>query len=294
MQKVSIIIPTYKRADKIERAIKSATNQTYKNIEIIVVDDNSEFPSERKKTTDIVKKYPKVILIQNKKNLGGGLTRNEGIKKSTGEFIAFLDDDDEYHPQKIEEQVALFNKLKNSHKIGLVYCYQQVFTPNGKKKHIEKCDHEGHQLFNHMKHSLMPTSCWLCPKTIFNQGIKFENVKSQQDATILLRILGAGYEVFRVPKPLVNFYLHDNHEGISTYNEQYIKNIEEYHKKCREYFGQFSKSQQKELEYYFKNRIFNYYFYFDKKKSWKTLLEMFKIYPLKVNNYKKIIKLIIK
>ena len=83
---VSVIITTYKRSNLIERAILSVLNQTYKNIEIIVVDDNANFPEERKKTETIVKKYSSIIYIANPKNLGGALSRNEGIYRAKRKF----------------------------------------------------------------------------------------------------------------------------------------------------------------------------------------------------------------
>ena len=109
-EKVTIIIPTYKRSDKIERALKSAATQTYQNIEIIVVDDNANFPDERKQTAKIVKKFQNTRLIQNQTNLGGALSRNEGIKHASGSFIVFLDDDDEFLPEKVEKQLDFMLK----------------------------------------------------------------------------------------------------------------------------------------------------------------------------------------
>ena len=85
-EKISVIIPTYKRHDLLERAIKSVLNQTYKNLEIIVVDDNKKDSIERKETEKIMKKYPDIIYIQNKENMGGGLTRNIGINCATSKY----------------------------------------------------------------------------------------------------------------------------------------------------------------------------------------------------------------
>ena len=102
---VSVIITTYRRSDKIERAIESVLNQTYKNIEIIIVDDNSNEPEERKKTKKIVKKYSEIKYIQNKENLGGALSRNVGIDNANGDFIAFLDDDDKYTEDKLKNNI---------------------------------------------------------------------------------------------------------------------------------------------------------------------------------------------
>ena len=112
--KVSVIIPTYKRSHFLQRAIDSVLNQTYKNLEIIVVDDNEPNSDFRKKTEMKMQKYAdntKVVYIKNNKNLGGALARNEGIFNATGDYITFLDDDDIYLPQKIEVQLGYM--LKN-------------------------------------------------------------------------------------------------------------------------------------------------------------------------------------
>ena len=108
---ISVIIPTYKRIDTLERALDSVFNQTYTNIELIVVDDNAKFPETREKVEKIIEKYNgKIKLIKNKDNLGGGLSRNEGIKVASGKYIAFLDDDDEYYPEKLEKQYSLLKE----------------------------------------------------------------------------------------------------------------------------------------------------------------------------------------
>ena len=123
---VSSIIPTYKRTDTLKRAIDSVLNQTYSNIEIIVVDDNVNFPEVRKKVVEIIESYNKnnISLVKNIRNLGGGLSRNEGIKIAKGEYIGFLDDDDEFFNTKIEKQYNLIKeKEKEGRKVGLIYCY---------------------------------------------------------------------------------------------------------------------------------------------------------------------------
>ena len=111
---VSVIIPTYKRAKYIDRAIQSVLNQTYQNFELIVVDDNDEDSEDRKYTSDLMKQYDdneKVIYLKHKKNMNGAVARNTGIKQARGEFITFLDDDDYYLPKRLEIMVS---SLKNS------------------------------------------------------------------------------------------------------------------------------------------------------------------------------------
>ena len=107
---VSVIIPTYKRADMLTKAIDSAINQTYKNIEIIVIDDNdpsSKYRFETKKKLSSYIQSGVIRYIENEKNLGGAITRNRAVEQSKGEYIAFLDDDDIFFPTKIEKQVEV-------------------------------------------------------------------------------------------------------------------------------------------------------------------------------------------
>jgi len=115
---VSIILPTYNRAHIISRSIISILNQTYKDFELIVVDDCST-----DSTREVIENYSKmddrVKYIRNNKNLRPSGARNAGIKLSIGEFIAFQDDDVEWYPYKLEKQVNLLNMLPEN--FGVVY-----------------------------------------------------------------------------------------------------------------------------------------------------------------------------
>lgn len=107
---VSVIIPTYKRSVRyLSRAVESVLSQTYDRIEVVVVDDSPNSFSEREEIcafmTEIQKNDSRVIYLQNEKNMGGSLSRNIGIEASHGDYITFLDDDDEYKPQKVEKQL---------------------------------------------------------------------------------------------------------------------------------------------------------------------------------------------
>lgn len=141
--KVSIIIPTYKRNDMLERAINSVLNQTYKNIEVIVVDDNDEGSIYRKNNEILMKKFKsnsKVRYLKHIKNMNGAVARNTGIYNSEGEYITFLDDDDEFLPLKIEKQVEF---LEENFKIyDAVYCGFNVYR-GGKKISTIKNDESG-------------------------------------------------------------------------------------------------------------------------------------------------------
>ena len=107
---VSVIIPTYNRAKLLKRAIESVLNQTFQDFELIVVDDGSTDD-----TKEIVKSFnnQKIIYIYQENFGGAALPKNVGIKMAQGKYIAILDSDDEWLPEKLQKQVTLFERSKN-------------------------------------------------------------------------------------------------------------------------------------------------------------------------------------
>ena len=120
---VSIIIPTYKGHRYVGRAIKSVQNQTYSNIEIIVVDDNGMGSEEQIKTQKVLEPFltdERIHYVVHNVNKNGSAARNTGVRNSKGKYIALLDDDDEYLPEKIQMEVNAFSEMDDSW--GMVYC----------------------------------------------------------------------------------------------------------------------------------------------------------------------------
>lgn len=96
--KFSVIIPTYSRVNFLQKAIESVNNQTYQGYEIIVINDN---PEEKSQIDDLVSGFNKITVIHHTQSKGGNAARNTGIANSSGELIAFLDDDDSWLPEKL-------------------------------------------------------------------------------------------------------------------------------------------------------------------------------------------------
>jgi glycosyltransferase involved in cell wall biosynthesis len=127
--KVSVIIPTYNREHLIQKSINSVLNQTYKNIELIVVDDCSTDNTEAK-VNEI--KDERLIFLKSSERKGPSVARNSGIKKATGELIAFQDSDDVWKADKLEKQVEkLFN---SSPEVAAVYCGMEFFDVKSDEK----------------------------------------------------------------------------------------------------------------------------------------------------------------
>jgi len=108
MPRVSVVIPTYNRAGFVERAVLSAANQTFRDLEILVVDDCST-DDTLKRLSELANRYPEVRrclrVLRQETNQGANPARNRGIFEAKGEFIAFLDSDDIWHPDKILRQI---------------------------------------------------------------------------------------------------------------------------------------------------------------------------------------------
>jgi teichuronic acid biosynthesis glycosyltransferase TuaG len=131
MKLVSIILPMYNSELTIQRSINSVLKQSYEKVELILIDDFSvdgtvDIVENLLKSTEVCYKF-----IKNDKNYGVGYCRNTGILNSSGEFITFLDSDDEWHPKKIELQVQTFDKYKHT---DLVFTsYLKVSNDNNSK-----------------------------------------------------------------------------------------------------------------------------------------------------------------
>lgn len=189
MVKVSAIITTHNRYELLKKAIDSVLNQTYKNIECIVVDDKSQDETEQFMKSIVEKNNNiKYIRINDDKMTGGNYARNLGIKNSNGEYIAFLDDDDEWFPEKIEKQVKI---LEDNKDVGIVVCGRKLEYNPGKVYLDEKTidndikDYSKKILYN----IIGATSMMMFRKRLLQQVNYFdENIKFWQEYDLTIRI----------------------------------------------------------------------------------------------------------
>lgn len=131
MSTVSVVIPTFERPDFLRGAIETALNQTHENLEVVVVDDGSSSSY----AAEIVKEHPDLVRhITHTENRGLSAARNTGVKESTGDYIAFLDDDDRWHRTKISRQVSA---LEKDGEAGLATCLVTSISPENQIIHCE-------------------------------------------------------------------------------------------------------------------------------------------------------------
>jgi glycosyltransferase involved in cell wall biosynthesis len=198
---VSVIIPTCNRRNELTRAIDSARAQSCPPAQIIVVDDKSDFSVN----SFLFDHYENSIqVISNDRNLGPAESRNIGARAAQGEYLAFLDSDDYWHPEKIEKQLAVFVANKG---VGLVYCDQWIVGVDGrqtesKKQLIDK------QLWEHLLRGWTApnTSTLVFKRSVFMQLGGFDpQLRSSEDHDLWMRVARAQIRVAYCPDRLSFF-----------------------------------------------------------------------------------------
>lgn len=236
---VSVIIPTYKRdLPMVSRAINSVINQTYKNIEIIIIDDSPADYINRSRISDFINKINlnHLFYYQNKQNIGGSLSRNEGIKYSKGDFITFLDDDDEYLPYKIEKQVRFminnnldlsFSKLVMYNNSGNVVDYRSFDD-------IESFDNE-YLLKYHLKKHMTGTPTFMFKADKLKLIGGFDDAKMGQEFYLMLKAIENNLSIGYLPECDIKVYKHS--EGSISFGKNKIIGEEALFEFKKKYFN---------------------------------------------------------
>lgn len=187
---VSIIIPTYGRSEMLEKAITSVMRQSYRNIEIIIIDDNGTDTKQQRLTEDTLLKYTNqenIVYLKHEKNAGGCAARNTGIKASKGEYIGFLDDDDEWLPLFIEKHLE---KMHDG--ADIMYCnYFITNDTTGKNRLAMVSNNKTGHVFNDLLRGWCPatTSMFIVKKECFERAGYFdESLQSFQDYDMWLTL----------------------------------------------------------------------------------------------------------
>jgi glycosyltransferase involved in cell wall biosynthesis len=206
MSIVSIIIPTFNRKFMVCKAIDSALNQTYKDIEIIVVDDGSSDNTQEL----LVQKYRDKIKYFYQENRGVAGARNAGIQESRGEYIAFLDSDDTWMPAKLDAQMKIFQSDTD---VGLVYCGYTTLDMQGEIVGQVKPACKGMIYYDLVLGNQMGASSVVIKRECVEQIGFFQGRYSPaEDYEYWLRI-SRKYKVDFVEDPLVQYVTHD--QGLS-------------------------------------------------------------------------------
>lgn len=215
---VSVVIPTYKRTvEYVSKAVESVLNQTYKNVEIVVIDDSTAAYEGRVNTENYFASLnaPNVVYLQNEKNLGGSLSRNRGIENAKGEFITFLDDDDEYKPEKVEKQL----RFMQENGCEMTFTDLEIYTPDGKMvdyrefSDVESFDND-YLLRYHLQKHLTGTPTFMYKAEKLREIGGFDVVKVGQEFHLMLKSIRGGLKIGYFPECYVKAYRHPD-GGIS-------------------------------------------------------------------------------
>lgn len=231
---VSAVITTYKRKPEfVLKAIKSVVGQTYQNIEILVIDDSPDSYEYREHVKTAIESLEgRIRYIQHSKNMGACVARNTGLYEAKEEFIAYLDDDDEWLPQKIELQLQEFTEDN----IALVYCGHKCIDDATGKETFPKTYYRSGYIFDEliMENFIGSTSFPLLRKNCLEEIGGFDPLmKSAQDYDVWLR-LAEKYKIGYTKNVLVTYHVHSE-ERISSNPQNKIDGRNRLHEKNREY-----------------------------------------------------------
>jgi glycosyltransferase involved in cell wall biosynthesis len=291
---ITIVITTYRRPILLKKALQSALNQTYANLEILVIDDNDPKSPEHAATKKVVNEFHGVRYLNNSRSIGGALSRNAGIVAAKGEFIAFLDDDDVYLPTKIEKQYKEYtNHLNDSTRTGLIYTYCKGVDKHNKIVSNYNNNIEGSPIYDQMMGCVAGTSLWFSPKDVLIDCGMFDDSPSKQDSILLLKMLVKGYQIFRVPEYLV-MYMENLGDGISGSKITNIQGIIQYRKLCRSHYDLLGETKQiSEIEYNFSKQLVSLYALNSLSKyGFSEFAHMVMQHPLRLDNIVALCKLI--
>jgi len=240
--RVSIIMPTYNRLHLIGNAIRSILNQTYKDFELIVVDDCPE-----KRAEEVVKKFKdkRIIYVKHEQQKGGAAARNTGIRIARGDFIGFIDDDDEWLPKKLEIQMKKFKNTSND--VGFCFsAVRNILEDREKNSKVPEGIADYYELALRRFKGFL-TITLIIKKFVFDKvGLFDETLPSHQEPDLIIRI-ARRYKGLGINKPLARLNL-TAHDQIGRNLKKRIKGREIILKK---YYNEFRKRPVILAKHYF-------------------------------------------
>jgi glycosyltransferase involved in cell wall biosynthesis len=206
--KVSVIIPTYNRKKKILNAIYSVQKQTFKDWELIISDDASIDGTEQLINKLIIDES-RIKLVISKRNLGVAHARNLGANKAKGKYLAFLDSDDKWVPEKLDLQVSFMDSLDETW--GASYTGAKVNLIN-RKKVVESIPKKSGYIFNELLrfNAQIWTPTFMVRSNIYDElGGMDEDFIRHQDLDFFRRV-AERYKIAAIPVPLAELFVYTN------------------------------------------------------------------------------------
>ncbi len=205
MPQISVIMPAYNAAKTIDSAIGSVLKQTYKDFELIVIDDCSN-----DNTQELIKSYAesddRIVLLQNEKNSGVSATRNYGISRAAGKWIAFLDSDDMWREDKLEKQLALLEKIEGA---VISYTASAFIDENGNSFGYVMEAEEKTDFSTLLKRNLLSCSSVMIKADVM-KALKMPGDQMHEDYYIWLKVLKEHKYAYGLNEPMLIYRLSSN------------------------------------------------------------------------------------
>ena len=192
---VSVIMPYFKKKEYVEKSILSVINQSYKNLELIIIYDD-ESMDDFEYISKICNKFKNIKIIKNIKNLGAGESRNIGIKFATGDLVAFIDADDYWYEKKLEKQINFLQK--NNYKF--TFCNYVKKSQNSEKEIA--CKKKYLSYSNLLKSCDIGLSTVLIETNLIKENL-FPNLKTKEDYIVWLQITKKKVQAYCLNEVLV-------------------------------------------------------------------------------------------
>lgn len=238
---ISVVIPTHNRSELLKRAVLSVSKQTLGDIEIIVVSDGSTDNTENV-IKELIASDSRIIFEAYPEAKGANFARNKGIELSKGEYIAFLDDDDEWDKQKLEKQLNVFKAEKD---VGLVYTGSNIMYINEKITYSNIPKDRGDLSKSILLYNQIGTTSTVVLKTsiVKKVGGFDTSLKALQDYDLWIRICQLT-KVGVVSEPCINYYNFTGQKQISQNTEKYEEAINEIEAKYSELFDNLTEDEK--------------------------------------------------
>jgi glycosyltransferase involved in cell wall biosynthesis len=270
MPKVSVIIPTHNRAEFLRSAITSVLNQTFQDFEIVIIDDAS-----KDHTREVIASFNdvRIKVIHKQAGQGAAGSRNIGIMNAKYEYIAFLDDDDEWLPEKLKIQACLLNN--SSQEVGGI-CTGCFNIEKASGRVLSIYEPEINDLF---RENFIVTSSILLRRECFEQcGLFDENMPTSSDYDMWIRI-SEKFSFKVIKDALVNYFIHEN--NLTRNCEKKIRGLEILFEKYDSFF-------KKDYKWYSINCLDLGVFYCYKgelQKGRKAFSKAIRMNPFEIRNY---------
>lgn len=211
MTKVSVVIPTHNRPERLANAIRSVLAQTEKDFEVLVIDDGS--PDEGAAHVVRACRDARVSYIRLPVSQGPGAARNAGVTRASAPYVAFLDDDDEWLPEKLQVQLAVLERSEPS--VGGVYTARITVDEVSGRTVITRF--RGEKFDPTRSGNLIDTSSVLMRRGCFDVvGLFDEELLASQDYDLWMRV-GEVFELRYVDQPLIKYFKHHSYRITNDY-----------------------------------------------------------------------------